>query len=121
MSKEFASMMGAISGESIDEKIKAFSDVLDKVTQFAMNSIDQLSKKVGEIDAVLRNLEHRVTRVEQMPPVAVGTPGTAPPPPAPGAQAPPPPRPEPKPMSPVSARSALQGELKALFAKRRRD
>jgi hypothetical protein len=121
MSKEFASIMEAVSGESIDEKIKAFSDVLDKVTQFAMNSIDQLSRKVGEIDAFLRNLENRITRVEQLPPVASGAPtGSAPPPSILGPQAPPPP-PEPKLASPVSARSALQGELKALFAKRKRD
>ena len=111
--------MEIVSGDSVDEKIKAFSDVLDKITQFAMNSIDQLSRRVAQMDQLLRGLEGRVTKVEQLPRAQAPADGTAPPPPIP-EQAPAP-KPAPKPMSPVSARAALQGELKALFAKRKRD
>jgi hypothetical protein len=120
MSKEFASIMEAISGDTIDEKIKTFSDVLDKITQFAVNSIDQLTRKVGHLEGLVQNLQARIVKIEQTPRAPIGQPGTAPPPPVTNAPAPAP-RPEPAPISPVSARSALQGELKALFARRKKD
>ncbi len=125
MSKEFASIMEAIAGDTIDEKIKVFSDVLDKITQFAVNSLDQLTKKVSHLEGMLQNLEGRVKKLEERPPAPIGAPGMAPVGqvshgPAAATPPPPAPKPEPKPMSPVSARAALQSELKALFAKRKR-
>ncbi|TFG04318.1 MAG: hypothetical protein EU536_04850 [Promethearchaeota archaeon] len=121
MSKEFASIMEAVSGDSTEEKVKVFSDVLDKITQFAVNTLDQLQRKVIELQNLLQNMQARVIKLEQQPVVAMPagggmTPGV----PAPATPTPAPPPPQPKPMSPVSARAALQGELKELFAKRKR-
>ncbi|NVM52367.1 MAG: hypothetical protein HWN66_01605 [Candidatus Helarchaeota archaeon] len=121
MTHEFASIMEAIAGDTVDEKIKVFSDVLDKITQFAVNTLDQLTKKVNELQGVLQNMQGRVIKLEQRPVAPAAAFGTAPPPPVPegGPAAAPAPKPAPKPLSPVSARAALQGELKALFAKRK--
>jgi len=120
LSHEFASIMDAMSGDTVEEKIKVFSDVLDKITQFAVNTLDQLTKKVNEIQGLLQNMQQRVVQLEQRPIAVAAAPGSpaALGVPAPAAAAPAP-RPAPTPMSPVSARSALQGELKALFAKRK--
>ena len=107
-----------MSGDTVEEKIKVFSDVLDKITQFAVNTLDQLTKKVNELQGLLQNMQQRVVQLEQRPIGVAAAPGS---PAALGVPAPaaPAPRPAPKPMSPVSARAALQGELKALFAKRK--
>ena len=120
LSHEFASIMDAMSGDTVEEKIKVFSDVLDKITQFAVNTLDQLTKKVNELQGLLQNMQQRVVQLEQRPIAVAAAPGSpaALGVPAPAAAAPAP-RPAPTPMSPVSARSALQGELKALFAKRK--
>ncbi|MHA1267771.1 MAG: hypothetical protein ACTSRS_21225 [Candidatus Helarchaeota archaeon] len=120
MSQEFASIMAAISGDTVEEKIKVFSDVLDKITQFAVNSLDQLQRKVNELQGLLQNMQARVVKLEQRPVAAQPGAPAAPGAPTPAAAAPPPPKPEPKPLSPMSARAALQSELKALFAKRKR-
>ncbi|NVM27516.1 MAG: hypothetical protein HWN65_01630 [Candidatus Helarchaeota archaeon] len=119
MSHEFASIMEAIAGDTIEEKVKVFSDVLDKITQFAVNTLDQLTKQVTYLEGLLQNMQARIVKLETRPVVAAPAPGY-PGAPAPAASAaPPPPKPAPKPMSPVSARAALQGELKALFARRK--
>ena len=104
------------------EKIKVFSDVLDKITQFAVNTLDGLTKQVAYLQGLLQNMQQRIVKLEQRPiAVAPAAPAAA----APGAPIPTPaaaapaPKPPPKPMSPMSARAALQGELKALFAKRK--
>ncbi len=112
--------MEAISGDTVEEKIKVFSDVLDKITQFAVNTLDQLTKKVNELQGMLVNMQQRVVQLEQRPIAAAPAPGSpaALGVPAPAAAAPAP-KPAPKPLSPMSARAALQGELKALFAKRK--
>jgi hypothetical protein len=126
---DFSKLMEAISGDTVDEKIKMFSDVLDKITQFSVNSIDQMTKRVQKVNQTLDALEKRLVQIEQRPRApAPAAGGTTPPAPIPGgplgvpppmtAGAPPPP-PEPKPANPMSARSALQGELKNLFAKKK--
>ena len=126
MSREFASFMASISGESAEQRLKELSEILDKVMQIVINSIDQLSGNIAQIETRIQNITGRIVRLETMPTMAApmgfpgGAPGGAPgvPPPMP-AMAPPPP--EPKPANPMSARSALQGELKALFARKKRD
>jgi len=124
MSREFASFMASISGESAEQRLKELSEILDKVMQIVINSIDQLSGNIAQIDTRIQNITNRIVRLETMPTMGapMGVPGGPPgvPPPMP-AMAPPSPPPEPKPVSPMSARSALQGELKALFARKKRD
>ncbi|MFX1295628.1 MAG: hypothetical protein ACFFD2_12355 [Promethearchaeota archaeon] len=121
MSREFASIMEAISGDTVDEKIKAFSDVLDKITQFAVNSIDHLAKRIGQLEGKLQELQGRITILEQHPGAvtSVSAPGVPPPIPSPVTSGPAAPQSTPKPTSPMSARAALQSELKALFNKRK--
>jgi hypothetical protein len=123
---DFTKLMEAISGDTIEEKIKTFSEVLDKITQFSVNSIDQVTKRLQKFHEILDILERRVVQIESRPPPAstMGAPagggGLGVPPPMPlQAPMPPPPPPEPKPANPMSARSALQSELKNLFAKRK--
>jgi len=124
MSREFASFMATISGESAEQRLKELSEILDKVMQIVINSIDQLSGNIAQIETRIQNMTNRIVRLETMPvmPAPMGVPGGAPgvPPPMP-AMAPPPPPPEPKPASPMSARNALQGELKSLFARKKKD
>ncbi|MDD1779144.1 MAG: hypothetical protein LUQ65_13335 [Candidatus Helarchaeota archaeon] len=128
MSREFASFMASISGESAEQRLKELSEILDKVMQIVINSIDQLSGNLAQIETRIQNITSRIVRLETMPTMAApmgfpgGAPGGAPgvPPPMP-AMAPPPPPLEPKPANPMSARSALQGELKALFARKKKD
>ena len=128
MSREFASFMASISGESAEQRLKELSEILDKVMQIVINSIDQLSGNIVQIETRIQNITSRIVRLETMPVMSApmggpgGVPGGAPgvPPPMP-AMAPPPLAPEPKAASPMSARSALQGELKALFAKKKKD
>jgi len=123
---DFIKLMEAMSGDTIDDKIKTFSDALDKITQFSVNSIDQMTKRVQKVNQLLDALEKRLVQVEQRPRAPANAGGTAPsapgalevPPPMPGAGTPTPP-PEPRPANPMSARSALQNELKNLFAKKK--
>lgn len=133
---DFTRLMEAISGDTVEEKIKTFSEVLDKITQFSVNSIDQVTKRLQKLNEILDALERRIVQIESRPP-PTSTMSAAPgaggalgvPPPMPGAggalgvpppmQAPMPPPPEPKPANPMSARSALQSELKNLFAKKK--
>lgn len=123
---DFSKLMAAISGDTIDEKIKTFSEVLDKITQFSVNAIDQTTKRVQKSIQLLDTLEKRLVQLEQHPRASAKAGGTAPPipgealgvpPPMPAAGPPPPP--EPKPANPMSARSALQSELKNLFNKKK--
>jgi len=124
---DFTKLMEAISDDTIEEKIKTFSEVLDKITQFSVNSIDQVTKRLQKYNETLDILERRVVQIESRPP-PTPTMSAAPgaggglgvPPPMPlQAPMPPPPAPEPKPANPMSARSALQSELKNLFAKKK--
>ncbi len=111
--------MEAIAGDTIEEKVKVFSDVLDKITQFAVNALDQLTKQVSYLEGLIQNIQGRIVTLEQRPVVAASAPGLVPGAPIPAATPPPPPAPAPKPISPMSARAALQSELKALFARRK--
>jgi hypothetical protein len=132
---DFTRLMEAISGDTVEEKIKTFSEVLDKITQFSVNSIDQVTKRLQKLNEILDILERRVVQIESRPPpapamsanpAAGGALGVPPPmpgalgvPPPPPMQAPMSPPPEPKPANPMSARSALQSELKNLFTKKK--
>ena len=40
MSRDFASFMASITGDSAELKIKELMEILDKVTQIVMNSTD---------------------------------------------------------------------------------
>ena len=124
MSRDFASFMASISGDSAEQKIKELMEILDKVTQIIMNSTDQLFGQMIKLETNINNLMGRLTSLESRPSTgaapgqpmpSAGAPGT------PAGAAPPAPKPAPKPMSPVSARAALQGELKALFARRKQE
>ena len=124
MSRDFASFMESISGDSAETKIKELMEILDKVMMIVMNSVDNLSVRLQQIEMNIQNMTARVVKLENMPrtpipaPAAPAAPGA--PVPAPAAAAPPPPKPAPKPMAPMSARAALQSELKSLFARRKK-
>lgn len=127
MSREFASFMASITGETAEQRLKELSEILDKVMQIVVNSIDQLSGNITQLETRIQNISTRIVKLETTP-AGMGMPGAATatgiapgvPPPMP-AMGPPVPPPEPKVASPVSARSALQGELKALFARKKKE
>ncbi len=120
MSRDFASFMASISADSAEQKIKELMEILDKVSQIIMNSAEQLLTRLMQLETHINAMTGRVVTLEQRPTVAAMAPGIAPGAFAPAAAAaPPPPAPAPKPMSPMSARAALQSELKELFARRK--
>ena len=119
MSRDFASFMASITADSAEIKIKELMEILDKVTQIIMNSTDRLFGQFAELESNIHGTMTQIVNLESRPIPTAAAPGQAAPT-APAAAAPAPaPKPAPKPMNPVSARSALQGELKALFAKRK--
>jgi hypothetical protein len=120
MSRDFASFMASISEESAEERISELMEILDKVMQIIMNSTDSLTNRILSLENNVNATMQRIVKLESRPVVAApAAPGAAPGPAAPAPMAPPPPKPEPKPLSPVSARAALQSELKQLFARRK--
>ena len=121
MSRDFASFMASIQGDSAEEKIKELMEILDKVMQIIMNSTDQLFGQMIKLDTDLNALTGRLTQLESRPSVGAAPGQPMPSAGAPGTPAAPAPKPAPKPISPVSARAALQGELKALFARRKQE
>ncbi|HUY00401.1 MAG TPA: hypothetical protein VMV49_12645 [Candidatus Deferrimicrobium sp.] len=124
MSRDFASFMASISGESAENRIKELMEILDKIMEITINSIDSITTNMQQLEMRVQNMTQRIVQLETAPRATSGQTGPASsqlegvpqPVPPPVAQAPPGPRL----TSPVSARSALQGELKALFAKRKR-
>ncbi|MHA1131676.1 MAG: hypothetical protein ACTSQI_08590 [Candidatus Helarchaeota archaeon] len=119
MSRDFASFMASISGDSAEQRITELMEILDKVMQIIMNSVDNLTERVFALENNINTSLQRVANLEARPTVAVPASGIAPNSAAPAPMAPPPPKPEPKPLSPMSARAALQSELKQLFARRK--
>ncbi|MHA1267772.1 MAG: hypothetical protein ACTSRS_21230 [Candidatus Helarchaeota archaeon] len=121
MSRDFASFMASLSEDSAEQKIQELMEILDKVMQIIINTSDSLYAQLGQIETEIHQLLTRIVNLESRPVAAA--PGAAPGAPAStttAATAPPPPKPEPKPLSPMSARAALQSELKALFARRKK-
>ncbi len=120
MSRDFASFMASIAGDSSGKRITELMEVLDKVTQIIINSVDSLQDRLNRIEGNIQGMLQKVQTLETTTFAAApayGTPG----PNVPAMAAPPPPKPEPKPMSPVSSRTALQSELKDLFARRKKE
>ena len=120
MSRDFATFMASISGESAEERISELMEILDKVMQIIMNSTDSITNRILSLENNVNATMQRIVTLESRPVAAAPAAlGVAPGPAAPAPMAPPPPKPEPKPMSPMSARAALQSELKQLFARRK--
>jgi hypothetical protein len=120
MSRDFATFMSSISGESSEQRINELMEILDKVMQIIMNSVDNLTNRIFSLENNVNATMQRVVKLESRPvAVAPAALGAVPGPAAPAPMAPPPPKPEPTHLSPVSARSALQSELKQLFARRK--
>ena len=125
MSREFANFMESVKEQPIEDQVTEISDILTKVMAIVVSAIDDLTQRMTTLEQTLQNnaieinsLKNNVTKLQQSPPTLTpqpqiqGTePGVTNPPP------PPPPKPAPKPMSPLSARSAINSELKALFSK----
>ena len=114
MSKDFASFMASISGESVEQRINELMEILDQVMMIIINSIDQLSERIVKLETGIQNMANIVAKFESGSVLNASSAQTTP-----SMAAPPPPKPTPKPMSPISARSALQNELKQLFARRK--
>ena len=130
MSHDFANFMESINEGPLEDRINELSDILTKVMAIVVSAIDDLTQRMSEIETTLQTnatdnnaIRDSVTKIIT---ALTATPGAInqqqligavegnPPPP------PPPPQPKPKPVSPLSARSAINSELKALFNKRRR-
>ncbi|MHA1784647.1 MAG: hypothetical protein ACTSVY_09370 [Candidatus Helarchaeota archaeon] len=132
MSKDFANFMESIKEEPFEEQLNEFSDILTKVMAIVVSAIDDMTQRMStleqmlnantsEINALKTNMTNLQQRAIAAPVDSSGQPqllGNAPNMKAPAP--PPPPKPKPKPLSPLSARSAINSELKALFSKRRR-
>ena len=127
MSRDFANFMESVKEQPIEDQVSEISDILTKVMAIVVSAIDDITQRMSTLEQTLQNnanelnsIKNDVTKLQQGGPVLTGQPqlqGTAPgvtnPPP------PPPPKPAAKPMSPLSARSAINSELKALFSKRK--
>ncbi|TFG04319.1 MAG: hypothetical protein EU536_04855 [Promethearchaeota archaeon] len=124
MSREFASFMASITGDAVEQKIQELMEILDKVMQITINTSESLYGQIAQLETDIHQTLTKIVNLESRP-IPTAAPGGAPIPMsgngiAAPLSAPAPPPPQPKPMSPVSARAALQGELKELFAKRKR-
>jgi len=129
MSHDFANFMESINEGPLEDRINELSDILTKVMAIVVSAIDDLTQRMSVIEENIQTsatdnnaIRDSVTKIMtaltanpgalgQTP--IIGPEGNPPPPP-------PPPKPKPKPVSPLSARSAINSELKALFNKRRR-
>ncbi|MFX0134034.1 MAG: hypothetical protein ACFFDN_10360 [Candidatus Hodarchaeota archaeon] len=127
MSKEFADFMDKLREEPLEEQINEISDILTKVMAIVVSAIDDINQKMANLEYQFTNLQGAQTRIvqdlQQIKATGV-TPGAKPiVSPATGPQAPivkPAPKPAPRPLSPMSARSAINSELKALFSRRKK-
>lgn len=128
--------MDGLREEPLEERINQISDILTKVMSIVISAIDDMNQKIANISHqfnTLRSVQQGiVAEIQQLKanPMAAaqGSGPTAPivtpmanAPQAPVVQAAPQPKPAPKPLSPMSARSAINNELKALFSRRKKD
>ena len=140
MAEEFNSFLAKAKKSPIEDKVNAFGDIIEKIMSIVLRIPDLVDNSLNGINQKIASLESRVSSMNSqyaggmsgaptgagMPPPPPGTPPGGPPPPPggpPGGPPPPPggPRPGPSaPASPVSLRGAIMGELKQLFAKRKR-
>lgn len=125
MSRDFANFMESMKEQPLEDQMSEISDILTKVMAIVVSAIDDITQRMSTLEQTLQNnaieintIKSNVANIQQnaapLTPQPQATPGLATPPP------PPPPKPAPKPMSPLSARSAINSELKALFNKRKR-
>ncbi|MFX1451888.1 MAG: hypothetical protein ACFFCM_13665 [Promethearchaeota archaeon] len=130
MSKEFADFMDKLREEPLEEQINEISDILTKVMAIVVSAIDDINQKMANLEYQFSNLQGAQTRMAQELQQIKATgvaPGAKPivsdmtGPQAPIVQAAPQPKPAPRPLSPMSARSAINSELKALFSRRKKD
>ncbi len=129
MSKEFADFMDKLREEPLEEQINEISDILTKVMAIVVSAIDDINQKIANIEYNFTNLQGAQTRIvqeiQQIKATGVTPSGKPIVSPAPGPQAPiikpAAPKPAPRPLSPMSARSAINSELKALFSRRKKD
>ena len=81
MSKDFASFMASISEDSAEQRINELMEILDKVMQIIMNSVDQLTVRIQGLEGNIHNVMNRVAKVEATPRAAApgvqGAPGAA--------------------------------------------
>jgi len=132
LSKEFAEFMDSMREEPLEERMDQFSEILTKVMSIVISAIDDMNQKIANISHqfnILRTAQQGLSaEIQQLksraiaaaPNAPIVTPmGNAPQAPAIQAAAPKP-KPAPRPLSPVSARSAINNELKALFSRRKK-
>lgn len=145
MGRDFADFMDQIRGEPVEKRMDEISEILTRVMSIVVSAIDDLSNRMAALEGSLTESISTLTMVSQSvatltgqmsqlraggvapAPAMPGQPTITPAPQAPGMvlTAPPPspalqpPAPKPRPMTGMSARSAINSELKALFGKRR--
>ena len=121
MSHEFAKFMEELREEPLEERIDELSDILTKVMAIVVSAIDDINQRIGQIEVVQNQLSRDLQDIKArgVPAKPVVSPMTGQQ--APTIQAAPQPKPAPRPLSPMSARSAINSELKALFSRRKKD
>ena len=141
MAEDFFSTMASYSEAPLKERVEGLADVTEKMMTIIMKlpdmfdgSLNAMMTKINALESKVSGLEAKIAAGVSMgggggspgaPPSPGGPPrmgGGAPPPPPSGGAGPPPP---PSagggaPAGPVSLRGSIMGELKDLFAKRRK-
>ncbi|MFX1396993.1 MAG: hypothetical protein ACFFAS_08110 [Promethearchaeota archaeon] len=149
MAEEFNSFLAQAKKSPIEDKVNQFGEIIEKIMSIVLRIPDLVDNSLSGISQQIYSLETRLNAVNSDiaslksragiapgappgPPPPGGPPGGPPPPPppvgprpggAPGGPPPPPGGPGPgptRPASPVSLRGAIMGELKSLFAKRKK-
>ncbi len=125
--------MDELREEPLEKRIDEVSDILTKVMTIVVSAIDDLNQKIVTLHHQFTAIQNQQAQISQeiqvlkTSPMAAGaTSGTPVVTPMSGLQTPavqaaPQPKLEPKPISPMSARSAINSELKALFSRRKKD
>ncbi|NHI92743.1 MAG: hypothetical protein EAX96_09610 [Candidatus Lokiarchaeota archaeon] len=127
MSKDFANFMESVKEQPLEDQVNEISDILTKVMAIVVSAIDDLTQRMSMLEQTLQDNANNIETIKNdVNKLQQGAPPTLPPqpqllgtPPEGVSPPPPPPKPAPKPMSPLSARSAINSELKALFSKRK--
>lgn len=119
--------MDRLREEPLEEQINEISDILTKVMAIVVSAIDDINMKMANLEYQFSNLQGDQTRIvqeiQQIKATGVTPSGKPIVSPATGPQAPiikPAPKPAPRPLTPMSARSAINSELKALFSRRKK-
>lgn len=130
MAKEFAAFMKDLREEPIEKRIDEVSDILTKVMTIVVSAIDDINQKIANMELNLTNMgnsnaqmnrELQEIKARGIPAPVAGAPVVKPMSPTPQTPAVPAPKPLQAPANPMTARSAINSELKALFSRKKKE